>query len=204
MGMASTRERTTANTNRVRSLLVTLLATAGPSAVSAFCRAKSFHRAPTSVHSMPSMEDDMLRQIARAKELVKKSKAKLAAQEQAAQADAGAPDAAARAASDESFTSLPFFANAPSKRDQVTKSTDGNGLITIDGEKMARLSEDEEWEARPFDDVFKSESDQTKIVNEALSERDVAASMYNLRVTLQNEDFKAIFNERNRFIGEAN
>lgn len=148
---------------------------------------------------MPSMEDDMLRQIARAKELVKKSKAKLAAQEQAAQAT----DAAA-AASAESLKSVPFFANAPSKRDQVTKSTDGNGRITIDGEKMARLSEDEAWEARPFDDVFKSESDQTKLVNEALSERDVAASMYNLRVTLQNEDFKAIFNERNRFIGEAN
>ena len=147
--------------------------------------------------ALPSMDDDMTRQIEKARELIKKSKAKLAAQELAAEGTLTA-----------TTTTLPFFAKLPAtekqKRDQVTKTTDGNGLITTDGEEMARLSEGEEWEARAFADVFQSENDKYKMVNEQLSERDVAASMFNLRVTLQNEDFMKIFNERNRFIGETN
>ena len=165
----------------------------GPSATAAFVPT-THPRASSLLQALPSMEDDISRQVERAKELVKKSKAKLAARQEQEQAGEGGE--------------LPFFAMSKQpvadKRGQVTKSTDGNGLITTDGEKMARLSEDEEWEARAFADVFKSENEQYRLVNEQHSDRDVAASMYNLRVTLQNEDYRKIFNERNRFIGEGN
>ena len=158
------------------------------------------------LQALPAMDDDMTRQLEKARELIKKSKAKLAAQELAA-AVAVVP-VVVEAALTTTTTTLPFFAKLPvtdkQKRDQLTKTTDENGLITIDGDEMARLSEEEEWEARAFADVFQSENDKYKMVNEQLSERDVAASMFNLRVTLQNEDFMKIFNERNRFIGETN
>lgn len=123
----------------------------------------------------------------------------------------------------ESAAVLPFFASmvssppssstsrsksksSNSKRKDVIKTIDeATGLITTDGEKMASLSEQEEWAVRGLFDVFENENkDGTPDSNNPLADRDVAASIYNLRKVLQNEDYKRIFDKRNRFIGEDN
>ena len=79
---------------------------------------------------------------------------------------------------------------------------ENTGLFTTDGDKMAELSEEEEWESRPLLEVFESEIEDTS--SSVLNERDVAASIFNLRKTLQMEDYRKIFDKRNRFIGEDN
>ena len=83
---------------------------------------------------------------------------------------------------------------------------------------MTTLSNSEPWELRSLSDIgFESEarSDYDGNVVEVdlngdvvkggqtLAERDLAASIYNLRKVLQNEDFKNVFDPRNRFIGEV-
>jgi hypothetical protein len=71
---------------------------------------------------------------------------------------------------------------------------------------MAELSEKEQWEARSLLEVFESEIDDSGDVyattSNRLADRDVAASIYNLRKHLHTEDYKIIFDKRNRFIGE--
>jgi hypothetical protein len=108
---------------------------------------------------------------------------------------------------------LPFFASrqAPppvDKRQRVIKTVDeSTGLITTDGEKMAELSEEEEWEVRTLSEVFENEisdKDVYSAASQQLASRDVAASIWNLRKTLQSDDYKKIFDEKNRFIGEGN
>jgi hypothetical protein len=109
---------------------------------------------------------------------------------------------------------LPFFASreAPperaDKRQKVIKSIDeATGLITTDGEKMARLSEEEAWEARSLFEVFENEiadKDAYSVTSKQLATRDVAASIWNLRKTLQSDDYRKIFDEKNWFIGEGN
>ena len=71
------------------------------------------------------------------------------------------------------------------------------------GEKMASMSEGEEWASRSLLEVFNNEEVQ-RSSDHKLAERDVAASIYNLRKQLQMEDYKRIFDKRNRFIGEDN
>jgi len=79
-------------------------------------------------------------------------------------------------------------------------------LVTADGEKMAKLSEEEPWEYRSLLDVFENERDVNEDVyskaSQQLAQRDVAASIYNLRKELKTEDYRKIFDKRNRFIGE--
>lgn len=108
---------------------------------------------------------------------------------------------------------LPFFASRQAldpvnKRQRVIKTVDeSTGLITTDGEKMAKLSEEEEWEVRTLFEVFENEisdRDVYSATSQQLASRDVAASIWNLRKTLQSEDYKKIFDEKNRFIGEGN
>jgi hypothetical protein len=65
---------------------------------------------------------------------------------------------------------------------------------------MAKLSEEEEWESRSLLEVFQNERGPAK--EHKLADRDVAASIFNLRRVLQTEDFQRIFDQRNRFIGE--
>ena len=135
--------------------------------------------------------DDIAKLQAKARILLEKSKAKLA-------------DSDTEKAAPEERSSVPFFANKElngSKREAVVKSTTTDGRITTDGEKMALLSESEQWEVRALGDVFESE---TKVSTDRLADRDVLASVYNLRKALQNEDYKKIFDKRNRFIGEDN
>lgn len=82
---------------------------------------------------------------------------------------------------------------------------------------MTSLSNSEPWELRSLSQIgFESEarSDYDGNIVEVdsgsgsgstntLADKDVAMSIYNLRKTLQNEDFKSVFNSRNRFIGEV-
>lgn len=134
--------------------------------------------------------DEISAQLARAKALIAKSKAKMEAKN----------DGKTSKNKD-----VPFFAakDRSNKKEQVIKYKDENtGLFTTDGDKMAKLSEEEEWESRPLLEVFKSEIEDTS--SSMLNERDVAASIYNLRKTLQMEDYKKIFDKSNRFIGEDN
>eukprot|EP00536_Pseudo-nitzschia_multiseries_P016542 jgi/Psemu1/292582/fgenesh1_pg.1138_\ len=146
---------------------------------------------------------EIAKQLERAKAALAKSRAKMEAQEQSMLDEADDDD-------DKPNESLPFFAAAanadPSaaangKKDKVIKNKNEDGLFTTDGEMMAKLSEEEEWESRPLLDVFQNEKEQS---SDAMNiDRDIGQSMYNLRKSLQMEDFQKIFDKRNRFIGEA-
>lgn len=141
-----------------------------------------------------SPEDEISRQLERARKVLAKSKAKL--------------EATGNAEPDE----IPFFAtsakmDSDTKREKVTKQLDQEtGLITADGEKMARLSEIEQWEMRSLREVFESEiedlEDVNSIASKQLAERDVAASIFNLRKQMKTEDYRRIFDTSNWFIGE--
>jgi hypothetical protein len=76
------------------------------------------------------------------------------------------------------------------------------GLFTTDGELMAALSVEEEWEAKALLDVFESELEEESEVSKQIANRDVVSSVRNLKRELQNEDYDAIFDKKNRFIGE--
>jgi len=140
-------------------------------------------RGPVSLHLS---DDDVSKQLERARQLIEKSKSKMEDQEDETPQEKG---------------NLPFFAsrNDSSKKEQVTKAVTDDGLITTDGEKMAELSEGEEWQVRPLGEVFENEA---KATEDPLAKRDVAASIFMLQRTMQTEDFKKIFDSRNRWIGE--
>jgi hypothetical protein len=53
---------------------------------------------------------------------------------------------------------------------------------------------------RPLDQVFQNEIEDKS--DDPFADRDVAASIYNLQKSLQTSDYKKIFDQRNRFIGE--
>lgn len=151
-----------------------------------------------------STDDEINRSVQRAKELLEKSKAKLAAKE------ASLKNPLKDKEEDKEKT-VPFFAKTrkvTTNRKSVIKSKTADGLVLADGEKMAALSEQEEWEMRGLYDVFQSEIDVNEdvysLASEQLASRDVAASIFNLRRTLQQEDYKKIFDKRNYFIGEDN
>lgn len=145
-------------------------------------------------NSTSSDELQINKGLAKAKLLIEKSKAKLKAQDES------------KEQCDTSST-LPFFAKLSVDRKSVVKAVDEKtGLITADGDAMAAISEQEEWEVRPLYEVFKSEvgekEDVYSIASQQLAQRDVAASIWNLRKNLQKEDYQRIFDKRNRFIGE--
>ena len=124
--------------------------------------------------------------------------------------------------SDEEMTekrAVPFFASVETsddesassegRREAMIKAVDQDtGLVTADGEKMAALSEKEEWQVRSLLEVFENELNESdgdvySLASKQLAERDVAASIWNLRKELQMEDYKKIFDAKNRFIGET-
>jgi hypothetical protein len=113
----------------------------------------------------------------------------------------------------ESKNDLPYFAHTVQKtvvsRDGVVKSiNEETGLVRADGERMAEISELEDWEFRSLFDVFENEmtedEDRYSIVSQQLASRDVAASVFNLRKELETDDYRRIFDTNNRFIGEDN
>jgi len=196
-------------------LTLVAIASALHSGVSSFApmcppvsRMSSQSSSGTRLQISPNVDDEISQGVQRARALLEKSKAKLAAQDGAA-------------SSEQQQTQLPFFAsqtassgssstiNGTERREQVTKYLDKTtGLITTDGEKMAAMSEQEEWENRSLLDVFETEraewDDGKSTASKRLAERDVAASIYNLRKLLQMDDYRKIFDKRNRFIGEDN
>ena len=143
---------------------------------------------------------EITKQLERAKAALAVSRAKLEAQEQA---EAGLIDDVNKEKND--GKDVPFFAmnsvDDNEKKEKVIKDKNEDGLFTTDGDLMAKLSEEEEWESRPLLEVFKNEREKS---TEAMGiDRDIGESMYNLRKSLQTEDFRIIFDKRNRFIGEA-
>lgn len=143
---------------------------------------------------------EIIKQLERAKAALAVSRAKMEAQEQA---EAGLIEEEKEEKKDE--TDVPFFAmntaDENGKKEKVIKDKNEDGLFTTDGDLMAKLSEEEEWESRPLLEVFENEREETP---EAMNiDRDIGQSMYNLRKSLQTDDFRTIFDKRNRFIGEA-
>lgn len=155
-------------------------------------------------------EDDIDRELAKARILLIEAKKQIAAM------DAGEEYVrpVEVAAHEETTTNVPFFAklnddnnsHAPSKREIVIKSRNEDGLITVNGEEMAKLSEEEMWTARPLDQVFENELNEDEdvyaLATESLRQRDVAASIFNLRKSMQPQDYQKIFDKKNYFIGE--
>lgn len=148
------------------------------------------------------VESQINQGLKRARQVLEKSKAKLAAQEEARMAANGVDDK----------VNVPFFAQTSKKavsREGMVKSTnEKTGLITADGEKMAAISEEEDWEFRSLFEVFENEMSENEgvysVASQQLAERDVAASVWNLRKQLQTADYQRIFDTKNRFIGEDN
>jgi hypothetical protein len=184
-------------------IFVIVIATTLLSSTESFCavpytvRNSLALKTPLSASLDPS--DDISRWQERARALLEKSKAKLEGRGVTNDANHDGPD------------NLPFFASQTlaesSRREQVIKSkNETTGLITADGEKMAARSEKEQWEFRPLVEVFDSETEETQnlysVASQQLTSRDVAASIWNLRKTLQTDDYRRIFDKNNRFIGE--
>ena len=153
-------------------------------------------------------------QIRKARKLLRDAKQKMEMEEQQQQTESSSTkeDSAAEAVSP-----LPFFAQqsfTATAIDQTTKikSKTKSGEIIADGEQMTSLSNSEPWELRSLSDIgFESEArsdfDGNLVADEdvkkTLDERDLAASIYNLRKVMQTEDFRRVFDSRNRFIGEV-
>jgi hypothetical protein len=154
---------------------------------------RTHHRRQVILNAENHFDLEISKGLERARALLKKSKAKLASKASGA---AEAPK-------------IPFFATSGKNivaRD-VVKSVDAKtGLITADGEKMAAISEAEDWEFRSLSEVFQSEINENGDVysrtNRQLADRDVAASIWNLRKELKTEDYLRIFDKKNYFIGE--
>ena len=165
-----------------------------------------------------SVNDEIDERLARAKDLLEKSKAKLSSSDISSSRNNNGHQATTGG----NNSSVPFFAtrgqngdnnndgtNNENKREQVTKwKDDKTGLITTDGEKMAELSEQEQWESRSLLEVFNNEINENEdvysLASQQLAERDVAASIFDLRKSLRQEDYKKIFDKRNFIIGEDN
>lgn len=160
---------------------------------------------------LASPDEDLPSRLERAKAILEKSRAKLAS------ATKEPPSRIASASNLQAMNggrsqNLPFFAAMAvaatpgtdgNKREVVIKSVDEKtGLITTDGEKMASLSEKEEWEVRGLLDLFENEIEDK--ASDRFADRDVVASIWNLRKSLQQEDYRRIFDSKNRFIGEDN
>lgn len=153
-------------------------------------------------------EDDVDRELAKARLLLIEAKKQIAAM------DAGEeyirPSERDQTA-DTDTPNVPFFATLhdtgmQNKRDIVIKSRNDDGLITVNGEEMAKLSEEEMWSARPLGEVFENELNEDEdvyaLATESLRQRDVAASIFNLRKSMQPQDYQKIFDKKNYFIGE--
>lgn len=151
--------------------------------------------------SSSKVDDDIQKQLAKAKQLLEASKAKVAAQEAEKK----------QSIQDDDENNLPSTSSeqleTTSTRSSIIKSRDEDtGLITTDGELMAAMSEEEDWEVKGLMDVFQSESTRGRhdAMDDGLANRDVAASIFNLRMHMMDGDYRKIFDKRNRFIGEDN
>jgi len=144
---------------------------------------------------------DMTAQIEKAKQLINDAKKK---QEETDER------AANPKAEEEETTQTPFFAAKSDTADpDKIKSFLESGEIIADGETMASLSASEPWERRSLSQMFDNESETDYDGNvvegkkkNTLAERDVGASIYNLRKKMQTEDFLKVFNRKQYLIGD--
>ena len=170
----------------------------------------------------PKHDPDVTDQIRRAKLLLEDARRKQKAREEKSAASAGADDVPGTTTTTTTTTKrlLPFFAAATaiSSATEVDarrkiKSTTSTGSIIADGETMAAISKSERWERRSLSEMFEREArndfdglpvagEQIDKVGTVLADRDVARSIWNLRRSMQNEDFMKVFDSRNRFIGD--
>jgi hypothetical protein len=200
-------------------LIVAVAVASMPSGVSSFtiqyrsCRTTSV--AP--LRAVLNGDDEITQGVLRARALLEKTKAKLAAQ--AASKAMSEENSDGADGNDGKTQAVPFFAASQpataagagagavdntQRRDQVTKYRDeATGLITTDGEKMAAMSESEVWETRSLLDMNDDVPDKST-ASKRLADRDVAASIFNMRRHLQVNDYRKIFDTKNRFIGEDN
>lgn len=190
----------TSNASTIVKAFVILSTLHGSSAFQNKVSSVAFRR-PVSVNAAEGVDDEISRQLERAKDLLAKSKAKIE------EKDLIAAEFESSQITGDSKGGVPFFASVDSnqdskkKKEKVIKSRNEEGLFTTDGDLMAEMSESEEWEVRPLLEVF--ESDSKDPANDPLADRDVAASIFGLRKVLQTDDYLKIFDKRNRFIGES-
>jgi hypothetical protein len=178
-------------------ILVASQLTLMPQSTMAFSVSRMKQQRSLQLRAVLNQDDEISKQVVRARELLEKTKAKIEAKEQeeldALNDNNGATNG-----------SVPFFASKDvvknNKKEKVTKTQNDEGLITTDGEMMAMLSETEEWESRSLLDVFENENEDSRV--DYFADRDVSASIYNLRKTLQLKDYQKIFDKRNFFIGD--
>mmetsp|Transcript_21088 Transcript_21088/g.31218 ORF Transcript_21088/g.31218 Transcript_21088/m.31218 type:complete len:181 (-) Transcript_21088:129-671(-) len=134
-----------------------------------------------------SVDDDISRQLAISKKILEKAKAKIALEE-----------------SGGASVKVKKEKSSVDKKTSVLKSNnEETGLSTFDGDLMASLSEEEDWELKGMFDVFDNEIEESDVAK-SLAKRDVAASIVNMRISMHNEDYRKIFDSRNRWIGEDN
>jgi len=79
---------------------------------------------------------------------------------------------------------------------------DARGKIRPSAELMEKLAEEEDWELRMLDEMFEDQIPQPTDMEKKLQKKDIGMTMYNLRKSMQNEDFRKIFNSKNPRIGE--
>jgi hypothetical protein len=176
------------------------------------------------------LEEQINQGLQRAKEVLQKSKAKLAAMQQntaassssynnnnsnngvvvpffATRLTATATTAVATATVSDAAT-LTTVRTSNNDHLKVKSRNSDTGLVMADGERMAELSEQEPWEYRSIYEIFSSSSNSNDDYENPTSrveiQTDVMASIQNLRKVLQTEDYRKIFDPRNRFIGEDN
>jgi len=144
----------------------------------------------------PKSNPEITKQLERAKAVLAVSRAKMEAREQAEAGIIVDDD------DEKAEESVPFFAvaNETGKKEKVMKNKNEDGGFTTDGDLMAKLSEGEEWESRGLLEVFKNEKEKPPSAMNI--DADIGKNMYNLRKSLQTEDFMKIFNKKNYFIGE--
>jgi hypothetical protein len=178
------------------------------------------------------LEEQINQGLQSAKEVLQKSKAKLAAMQQntaassssynnnnnnsnngvvvpffATRLTATATTAVATATVSDAAT-LTTVRTSNNDHLKVKSRNSDTGLVMADGERMAELSEQEPWEYRSIYEIFSSSSnsndDNENPTSRVEIQTDVMASIQNLRKVLQTEDYRKIFDPRNRFIGEDN
>jgi len=137
-----------------------------------------------------SVDEDIERQLARSKIILEKAKAKVA-------------QAESEAATTTTIKEKSSAAEYDKKTSVLKSKNEESGLSTYDGDLMAALSEEEDWELKGIFDVFDDEIEESEL-SKSLGKRDVAASILNMRKIMHNDDFRRIFDKRNYYIGEDN
>jgi hypothetical protein len=194
-------------------------------------------RSPTTTTIIDvELEQQINQGLERARQVLQKSKAKLAArldlvpQEEEVEGRVAVPFFAVMARTPTSVISTTVRTTAPEEGERsnvkVKSRNHDTGLIMADGERMAEISEIEAWEYRSIYEMSDVVDDDDDDADESLAssqarrrrrsaalkvqsnspqqQTDVMASIYNLRKVLQTEDYRKIFDPRNRFIGEDN